>query len=290
MKGQPRKNTLMQLQVGIVWKIVVSFVIMLLLILIVYYCNIPNPNMILIAGLVLCSAMFGYGGGIVASVIMLFYTLFFFSTDNSFIHFTNQNFQKVIVSLFGITADMILVCALKRAEVNAFREIDILTEKLREENKHLHNLSLTDALTGIRNRLALRHDYDLYCNHEVTVMMVDLDKFKAINDNYGHQEGDRILKETAALLSDTFGLQHCYRFGGDEFLVIIPDIDEELFKERLDKMMKSKPEIKENGKTVQVGFSIGYVHEKLSDNDKLRKMFSSADELMYEAKMKTKAE
>lgn len=288
MEGQKRKNTLMQLEFVTITKIAVSAAVMLVLILIVYFCNIPNPNMILIAGLVLCSAIFGYGGGIVASVIMFFYTLFFFSTDNSFINFTEQNLQKVIVSLIGIAADMFLVCSLKRAEINAFKEIDILTEKLREENEHLQAISLTDALTGIRNRLALRQDYDLYRDHEVTVMMVDLDKFKSINDTYGHKEGDRILKESAKLLTDSFGSQYCYRFGGDEFLVIIPDINEELFKERLNNMMKSRPEIMENGEPVPIGFSVGYVRAELTDNNKLREMFSAADELMYKAKSETR--
>ena len=74
-----------------------------------------------IVGLVLCSALFGFGGGIAASVIMLFYTLFFFSTDHSFIHFTAENLQKVGVTLVDVTADMLLVCFLKRAEVQAFQ-------------------------------------------------------------------------------------------------------------------------------------------------------------------------
>ena len=69
----------------------------------------------------LCSALFGFGGGIVASVIMLGYTLFFFSTDHSFTQFTPQNLQKVAVSLIGVVADMLLVCLLKQAELKAFR-------------------------------------------------------------------------------------------------------------------------------------------------------------------------
>ncbi|MER2235119.1 MAG: hypothetical protein ABS901_02140, partial [Candidatus Limivicinus sp.] len=74
MTEKPRKTTLMQLQVSLPKKIIITIVIMAALILFVFYFNIPNPNMILIAGLVLCSALFGYGGGIVAAVIMLGYT------------------------------------------------------------------------------------------------------------------------------------------------------------------------------------------------------------------------
>jgi K+-sensing histidine kinase KdpD len=117
MTDKSRKPTLMQLQVSLPKKIVITAAVMVALILFVYYCNIPNPNMILIAGLVLCSALFGFGGGIVAAVIMLGYTLFFFSTDHSFTQFTPQNMQKVAVSLFGVTADMLLVCFPKSSEL-----------------------------------------------------------------------------------------------------------------------------------------------------------------------------
>ena len=130
----------MQLQVSLPKKIVITAVIMAALILLVFYCDIPNPNMILIAGLVLCSALFGYGGGIVAAVIMLGYTLFFFSTDHSFTQFTPQNMQKVMVSIFGIVADMLLVCELKRAEIYEFNAIHTLNAALQSEAASLDTI------------------------------------------------------------------------------------------------------------------------------------------------------
>jgi diguanylate cyclase (GGDEF)-like protein len=274
----------MQLDVSLTKKILITILIMLVLIAFVYYFNIPNPNMILIAGLVLCSALFGFGGGIVAAVIMLFYTLYFFSTDNSFIQFTPENMQKVGVSLVGIVVDMVLVCSLKRSEMQAFSEVHDLTEQLHEENERLKNLSLIDALTRVRNRLALRQDYDSYKGHEVTVMMLDLDDFKSINDTQGHAEGDRMLQETGRLLSDTFGNEHCYRYGGDEFLIIVPDISEEEFKQKLDQMLTRKPILMIDGKETKAGFSFGYVHDHLNESVELRKLISAADERMYNAK------
>ena len=130
----------MQLQVSLPKKIVITAVIMAALILLVFYCDIPNPNMILIAGLVLCSALFGYGGGIVAAVIMLGYTLFFFTTDHSFTQFTPQNTQKVIVSIIGIVADMLLVCELKRAEIRQFKAVDAVNAALQREAASLDTI------------------------------------------------------------------------------------------------------------------------------------------------------
>ena len=275
-----KKTTWLQLQFSMPKKILLSAGLLFALILFVYHFHIPNPNMILIVGLVLCSALFGFGGGIVAAVIMLGYTLFFFSTDHSFTRFTPQNLQKVGVSLVGVTADMLLVCFLKRAELQAFRRIDALTEELHRENEKLQHLSLTDPLTGIRNRGALWQDYESFLGHPVTVMMLDLNNFKAINDTRGHEEGDRILIRTARLLADHFGEPHCYRYGGDEFLVIVPDISEEAFQARVEALMRAA---KQPGASSSP-FSLGYVHAALAESDTLRVLISNADEKMYEAK------
>ena len=283
-KRKTHKPTLMQIEFNTFQKIILSIVIMAVLIAFVYYFNVPNPNMILIAGLVLCSAVFGYGGGITAGLIMLLYSLYFFSTDNSFINFTEQNLQKVFVSFIGIVADLLLVCSLKREEIKAFKDVKFLTEKLQNENESLQIISMQDILTGLQNRLALRRDFDSYKNRELTVMMLDLDNFKMINDTYGHTEGDKILKKTGELLAKTFGKDYCYRYGGDEFLVICPDLSEAEFKEKLDDMMKSKPSYNANGKSENVEFSFGYVHDLVKSIEDLRDFFALADQRMYAVK------
>lgn len=124
MNQVDRNQTLPQLQVSLPKRVILTVLIMAMLIMFVFFFNIPNPNMILIAGLVICSALFGYGGGVVAGVIMFFYTLYFFSTGHSFTEFTPENLQKVGVSLVGIAVDMVFVCALKRAEMHAFAQVD----------------------------------------------------------------------------------------------------------------------------------------------------------------------
>lgn len=254
---------------------------MFALILFVFYCNIPNPNMILIAGLVLCSALFGFGGGVVAAAIMLGYTLFFFSTDYSFTQFTPENLQKVIVSLIGILADMILVCSLKQTEIQEFNKIEALTKELHRENEMLQHMSVTDALTGIRNRMGLYQDYESYQGNEVTVMMLDINDFKKKNDTYGHDEGDRVLRETGKILSETFGEDHCYRYGGDEFLVIVRDISEAEFSKKLESMRQDDSVVIGDAK---VSFSAGYTHAFLKDPDMLGELISKADKKMYEEK------
>ena len=187
-----KTSTLMQQQFSLPKKILYTILIMTALILLVYYFRIPNPNMILIAGLVFCSALFGFGGGLIGAAIMLGYSMYFFSTDHSFFSYSPENLQKVMISLTGIALDVLLVCNLKAAEIEAFDQVKNLTRKLNEENQKLQHISHIDALTGIRNRMALREDIPSYLGHSLTVMMLDLNEFKGINDTYGHEEGDRI--------------------------------------------------------------------------------------------------
>ena len=284
MNTKTRRLSLMQLQISAPKQIVITAVIMFALILFVYYFKIPNPNMILIAGLVFCSAVFGFVGGIAAAVIMFFYTLFFFSTDNSFVRFTPENLQKVGVSLIGICVDMVLICLLKRAELQAFDEVDRLTERLYQENEQLKVMSLTDTLTGIQNRMALNENADAYAGHEVTVMVMDLDHFKFINDTYGHDGGDEILRKTGKLLTDTFGRLCCYRYGGDEFLVIVPDLSEEAFLDKLERIFQARPSLERDGETFLADYSVGYVHDTVKEQEGLAGLISKADQSMYRTK------
>ncbi|MBQ3426042.1 MAG: EAL domain-containing protein [Clostridia bacterium] len=159
-----------------------------------------------------------------------------------------------------------------------------MTVQLNEENELLKDISETDALTGLRNRMALRNDYELYAGHEVTVMLLDLDGFKSINDNYGHETGDEVLSETGKLISDAFGKEHSYRYGGDEFLVIDTDHSETEFVTKLDHVMNNRPVIEQDGVFSTVGYSVGYVHTVLDGNVDLRELFAAADQKMYQVK------
>ena len=142
-------------------------------------------------------------------------------------------------------------------------------------------MAYVDALTQIGNRHALRRDYNSYQGHEVTVAMMDLDDFKMINDTHGHEAGDRVLREVGKLLSDTFGKEYCYRYGGDEFLLIVPDISISDFNEKLGTLEPNGPAIDD---TARAGFSVGFVRAMLTDSDMLRNLIARADEKMYESK------
>lgn len=265
-------------------ELLISAVMMMALILVVVHFNIPNPNMILISGLVVSAAIFGYNGGLLSGALMLLYSMYFFSTDNNFVSYTPLNLEKLVVIVIGISVVLLFVCELKRRSMRAFNQIEQLTAKLKEDNLLLQEVSLIDPLTGIRNRLALRRDFPSYTGEDVCVMMLDVDNFKAINDSYGHDQGDRILRQTGRNLADRFGQDHCYRYGGDEFLVICPDAVDSDFRRQVQAVFELSPPLDKRNPARHANYSAGYVTGAVHEERDLRGMISVADERMYAAK------
>lgn len=111
-------------------------------------------------------------------------------------------------------------------------KVEQRTQALLEANRHLEELALTDSLTGLPNRrqamIALKALWRESTSHEIPLacLMIDADQFKEVNDTYGHDAGDRVLKELALALKHSVRTddQVC-RLGGDEFFVICPDTD-----------------------------------------------------------------
>jgi two-component system cell cycle response regulator len=113
-------------------------------------------------------------------------------------------------------------------------ELDRTIRELEVANKRLKKLSITDGLTELFNH---RHVHELL--HEefersrrseepLAVVMIDLDRFKAVNDTYGHPTGDVVLYETARILKETAReIDMVGRYGGEEFIAILPNTDEE---------------------------------------------------------------
>ena len=165
--------------------------------------------------------------------------------------------------------------------------------RLQDINEKLHELSMTDTLTGIFNRLyftkrfsyeyqrAIRYDIKLTC------IMLDIDHFKKVNDTYGHQMGDEVLRGVSSVLRD--GLRKVdllARYGGEEIVIVLPETDIEHglhVAERLRAAVESA-EHELGGKTVKVTCSMGVSampHHQSRDADDLLRM---ADKAMYEAK------
>ncbi len=163
-------------------------------------------------------------------------------------------------------------------------ELNEVNSRLKEDNITLEAATTRDSLTGVKNRFALRRDYTLYSDAEIHLMMLDIDDFKQVNDTYGHSVGDFLLKKTGDALIELFGTDHSYRYGGDEFIVIIPRLTDEEFSEKITTLESLLGDIHLEEKKLPVHFSAGYVSGKTLLQDDLRFMLRQADELLYRAK------
>ena len=152
------------------------------------------------------------------------------------------------------------------------------------ENEKVQRATVVDTLTGVGNRLALRVDIENYLDREICILLVDIDDFKHVNDFYGNDVGDLILVLTAKLLSKNFGAESCYRYGGDEFLVIVADPDREECVAKIRSLIEDRPVVDLYGEKVTADYSIGYHFTNVSDPFELREKLVNADRLMYESK------
>ena len=116
-----------------------------------------------------------------------------------------------------------------RARAGAMLRIKTLQDQLRTAKRECERLSVTDGLTGIYNRRhfeeRLREEFSRSQRHgaSLSLIMLDLDHFKALNDGHGHPFGDRVLRETAELISTSIRDHDiCGRYGGEEFAIVLP--------------------------------------------------------------------
>ena len=173
---------MLQFKVPFFMRIVATALIMAGLVFVVSVFKLPNPNMILISGLVICSALFGVPGGVVSAVAMLSYTFYFFSDNHDFVTFTPENMQKVLVTFVGVTIVGVFVCALKNAQSRALEDAYTLADLLKEDNELLEQASSIDTLTGLKNRFSLRRDYSRYVEEGKSLTYLSLWRRRVLGD------------------------------------------------------------------------------------------------------------
>lgn len=115
-------------------------------------------------------------------------------------------------------------------EYSRILELEIENHKLKLEKQKLQKASLTDPLTGLYNRAKIKENFksehSILHGKDLSIIIMDIDDFKSINDNYGHNAGDQLLKEIAQLLTSSFRkTDTIIRWGGEEFLILLPNTD-----------------------------------------------------------------
>lgn len=164
--------------------------------------------------------------------------------------------------------------------------------KLQAANAELAWMASTDSLTGASNRRHFLETVELELERArrtrlpVSLLALDIDHFKVVNDQYGHQAGDAVLKSLVALITQTLRQNDVIgRVGGEEFMVLMPDTsanDAVVLAERIRSLTESMVIPLENG-SLSVTVSIG-VAEFGVDGDDQDKVFKAADDRLYRAK------
>ena len=153
-----------------------------------------------------------------------------------------------------------------------------------------NEIIFTDCLTGLYNRVYLEFLHKRACNKKdrwVSGIMIDLNGFKQINDNYGHTEGDLALCIVADLLRKSFSEYGVVtRYAGDEFVIMLNTTDDQLIQKIIKSAKKNfVTENEKNDKPYQLSASMGYAITNLS-NETIDDFMNRIDEQMYQDKMK----
>ena len=160
-------------------------------------------------------------------------------------------------------------------------------EKLMKRLSGYDDKLYRDALTGIYNRRFYEERIRHMTRH-AGVAMIDLDDFKLYNDTYGHNAGDMVLDTIVGVIQNTIRkTDMLIRFGGDEFLLVLPEISEDAFELKLKRIRQHVHETKIVGFTqMKLSVSIGGV---MSHGEPIEETLERADRLMYQAKIRKNA-
>jgi two-component system, cell cycle response regulator len=180
------------------------------------------------------------------------------------------------------------------ARVRSMLRIKRLQDELAEKNLELERLSISDGLTGLYNH---RHIHSLLADEFervertgdcMSVAMFDLDRFKQVNDTFGHQAGDRVLVELADILRETArDIDRLGRYGGEEFIALLPETcieDAAVFVERVRREVARRPFDIGGNEPLRMTLSAGVATYPDPTIDSVEALVGLADEALYAAK------
>lgn len=208
-----------------------------------------------------------------------------------FVALERSRFEADLVQARGQAQSLATALALANAELQALHtQLAQHTHVVESENRALAELSQTDALTGLGNRRALTQAITHWqalaepgaC---ASVLMLDVDHFKAVNDQYGHDEGDRVLAALARQLQASIRSSDlAVRYGGEEFTLWLPNADRPGAALTALRVHEHVRNLRAGGQPVTV--SIGVATATLAhDPGLLQRLVYQSDAAMYQAKV-----
>jgi diguanylate cyclase (GGDEF)-like protein len=172
-----------------------------------------------------------------------------------------------------------LLCSLVYPLKNALMYHVALISAYKDPLTNINNRAAMDKMVPREIRLAKRHD------HQLALMIMDLDGFKNVNDSLGHDAGDRLLVNVARGIQDVLrDTDMLYRYGGDEFVAALPYTDSQGAIDVANRILGSicKLELEEFDESIKIGLSIGL--SMLHAGDDFEQLFKRVDQALYRAK------
>jgi two-component system, cell cycle response regulator len=177
-----------------------------------------------------------------------------------------------------------------RSQVRRKRTADKLKDRVQESME----MAVLDGLTGLHNRRYLETNAPVLVQQAnmrlrpLCVMMLDIDFFKKVNDTYGHDAGDEVLREFANRIKQSVrNVDMACRMGGEEFIVVMPEAERDVAHataERLRQAVENRPfAIYKGAQHIPVTVSIGF-SQRMTAHDTIESILKRADEAVYEAK------
>jgi diguanylate cyclase (GGDEF)-like protein len=212
-----------------------------------------------------------------------------------------------VLVLSGLNDDSVALRAVNEGAQDFLRKSKVDSELLPRAIRYaierhgmleqVRQLAIADELTGLMNRrgfmMLAEHQRSLADRKGSSfgLVFLDVDHFKSINDSYGHEEGDRALKEIADLLRRTFRRSDVVaRLGGDEFIVLMIDIHQDGVKVVLDRLQTNVAAFNQDGRfSWRLSISLGVALYDAAGPMALDDLIASADQAMYQAKLRLKA-
>lgn len=164
----------------------------------------------------------------------------------------------------------------------------VLTSVLRDFDHHNRTAAVTDPLTGLGNRVAMEHDLEEHVARRrrgtpLAMLVFDIDRFKLLNDRFGHAEGDAALRRTAmALVASTAARGRVYRYGGEEFIVLLVGAELDTAQRIGEELRAATARIIIGGEPIAL--SGGLAGSRIGAGFDAADMFARADAALYRAK------